>query len=315
MNIVSLAVIKLCLVAFLGFYLYKKSIIKEEVLQFLTFFVINFTIPCLILSYLIKRPDIVLSNSVSVFLFLSAAIFFVGFFLSFLASFWRKHKVKKEYMALVSFQNAGYLPMNLALFIFPPGIREKFLVYVFLYLLGFNILMWALGSFFVFRKRGDIFDFKSIFNPPVVSTIFALLLIYSKVSTFIPGVIIEPVKMVGSLSFVLSMMILGCWLAKTKLEGLSRRLLIIGEVSFLKLIILPLLVFMVLIKFKMFSFLGVFIMLEAAMPSAASLPIVANMKNADSEFVSQGVFVTHLLSIFTIPAWLYLLELFGFSFF
>jgi len=44
--------------------------------------------------------------------------------------------------------------------------------------------------------------------------------------------------------------------------------------------------------------------LQAAMPSAVSLPIVADLNGADSEFVSQGVFFTHILSIFTIPLWL-----------
>ena len=47
-----------------------------------------------------------------------------------------------------------------------------------------------------------------------------------------------------------------------------------------------------------------FIVLEAAMPSAASLPLVVNLRGANSEFASQGVFLTHLLCIFTVPIWL-----------
>lgn len=55
MNVVSLAVIRLFLITFLGFYLYKKKSIKKEVLDFLTSFVINFTIPSLIFSHLIEN--------------------------------------------------------------------------------------------------------------------------------------------------------------------------------------------------------------------------------------------------------------------
>jgi predicted permease len=49
---------------------------------------------------------------------------------------------------------------------------------------------------------------------------------------------------------------------------------------------------------------GLFIILEASMPSAASLPIITNIRKGDSEFVSRGVFFTHLVSMITIPLWL-----------
>ena len=81
------------------------------------------------------------------------------------------------------------------------------------------------------------------------------------------------------------------------------------------MIILPLFVFIVVVTFKIYSLLGLFIVLQAAMPSAVSLPIVASLNNADSEFVSQGVFLTHIVSIFTIPLWVGLyLKVSGFIF-
>ena len=130
-----------------------------------------------------------------------------------------------------------------------------------------------------------------------------------------PSLILAPVRMVGDVSFVLSMLILGSWLAKIKLKGLSQRLFYIGEASFLKLIVLPLLFLILVMKAEIFSLLGLFIVLQAAMPSAASLPIIANLRRADSEFVSQGVFLTHILSIVTITFWIAMyLRLSGFSF-
>ena len=204
--------------------------------------------------------------------------------------------------------------MNIAFFLFPPDVREKFLVYIFLYLLGFNIIMWAVGSFFIFKRREDKFRFKEILTPPIIGTVIALLLVYTNIARFIPALIMDPVKMLGEMSFVLSMVVLGCWLAKVELRGLSESLLLIGEASVLKLIILPLLFLAGVVNFKIFSLLGVFIVLEAAMPSAASLPIVVNLRGGNSEFVSQGVFLTHLIGMLTIPLWLGILKIFGFSF-
>lgn len=315
MFVVSLAVIKLSIIALFGFCLYKKKFITEEILRFLTFFVINFAVPSLMFSYLIENYRVILTHSIWIFVVLSAGIFLGGCALCFIVSSKRSHKLKREFTSLVSFQNAGYLPMNIAFFLFPSGIREEFLVYIFLYLLGFNIIMWSVGSFFIFKKKGEEFRLKSILTPPIIGTAAALLLVYVNIAKFIPSWIITPVKMVGEVSFVFSMIVLGCWLAKVKLYGISKRLFLVGEAAFLKLIILPFLVLAGLIKFEIFSLLGVFIILQAAMPSAASLPIIVNLRDADSEFVSQGVFITHVLSIFTIPVWLGLyLKLSGFSF-
>jgi len=315
MGIVSLAVIKLFLVALLGFYLYRKNFIKDGSLKFLLSFVINFAFPFLIFSNLIGNYQIVLTHSLGKFIVISVGIFLAGYILGFFTSFKVSHKFRGEFVSLISFQNGGYLPINIAFFLFPLGVREKFLVFTFLYLLGFNMIMWSIGSSFVFKGNMRKFKVKSIFFPPIISTIVSLILIYIGLAKFIPTMVISPLKMIGETSFVLSAIILGCWLAKVKLKGLLERSLIIGKAAGLKLIVLPLFFFIVVVSFKIFSLLGLFIVLQAAMPSAVSLPIVANLNNADSEFVSQGVFFTHILSIFTIPLWLGLyLKVSGFNF-
>jgi len=315
MGMVSLAVIKLSLVALLGFYLYRKSFIKEGSLKFLTFFVINFAFPFLIFSNLIENSQIVLTYSLGRFIAISVIIFLSGYILGFIASLRRSHEFRGEFISMVSFQNGGYLPINIAFFLFPPGIREKFLVFTFLYLLGFNVIMWSGVSFFIFKGKRRKLRLKSLFIPPITSTIISLILIYTGLVKLIPSLVISPLKMVGETSFVLSAIILGCWLAKIKLKGFLGRLSLISKAAGLKLIILPLFFLIGVVSFKIFSLLGLFIILQAAMPSAVSLPIVANLNGADSEFVSQGVFFTHIFSIFTIPLWLGLyLKVSGFTF-
>jgi predicted permease len=138
----------------------------------------------------------------------------------------------------------------------------------------------------------------------VVGALSALLLVYSGTYRFIPSVVLTPVKMVGDTSFVLSMIILGCWMAKVDLQGVLKRLFAIVEISVLKLMVVPLIFLIVIVSFKLFSLLGLFIIFQASMPSAVSLPIIAGLYKANSEFISQGVFFSHLLSIFTIPIWI-----------
>ncbi len=301
---IALTVVKLSLIAGFGFILYRRGVVDKRVLRFLTLFVINFSIPCLFFSQLVIDHKIVLSHSIWYFLGISLAIFLGGLILGLLISLGRKKALRREFLSVVSLQNSGYLPMNIAYFFFPENLRSEFLIYIFLYLLGYNILMWSVGSFFIFKRKGQGFSFKSLLNPPVTGTLLALFFVYTGAAKFIPAVIIDPVNMVGQTSFVLSMLILGCWLAKVELKNLYQRWFILLEASFLKLVVLPLLVFLAVLRLELFSLLGLFIVLEAAMPSAASLPIVADMRGGDGGFTSQCVFITHLFSMATIPLWL-----------
>ena len=304
MSMISFAILKLCLIALFGFFLCKKEVLDRRALDFLMVFVINFTIPCLFFSRLIENASIVTSYSLWSFIILSVSIFFLGYTLSALASLKKKEGIRREFISMASFQNAGYLPMNIAFFLFAPALRDKFLVYIILYLLGFNVLMWSIGSFFIFKKKDERFSFKSIFTPPIVSTILGLFFIYTNTARIIPLLILDPIRMIGNTSFVLSMIILGGWLARIDVKGLLNRIIVIGQVSLLKLIVMPCLFLLLIITMKWYSFLGLFILMEASMPSAVSLPIVALLRGADSEFISHGVFLSHLFSIFTIPLWL-----------
>ncbi|MDP2922637.1 MAG: AEC family transporter [Candidatus Omnitrophota bacterium] len=304
MNIVAFAIIKITIIALLGYYLYKKSLIDEKILNFLIFFVINFSVPFLAFSHIIENLKIAIKPPLVVFILSSIAIFLVSFILGFIFSFKRNHEFKKEFISVVSFQNCGYLPLNLALFLFPPRLRDDFIIYTFLYILGFDIIMWSVGSFFIFRKEGERFSHKSLLTPPIIATLIALILVYTNTAKLVPQIIISPLRMVGDTSFALSMIILGCWLAKTDIRGFYRNLFLIFEASLLKLILLPLIFVIIVLKMDISSLFGFFIILQASMPSAVSLPIVANLRKADSEFISQCVLFTHIFSIITVPVWL-----------
>ena len=158
MYITITAILQLFLVILLGFYLYRKGILKDEALSFLTNFVVNLAVPALIFSNIVTSfyPDKM--PSLWTLIGLSAAIFLLGLILGVGFSLSVPKESKKEFISLISFQNAGYLPMNIALFLLPGCVRKVFLTYIFLYLLGFNILMWSVGSFLFLRKKMNVLN-------------------------------------------------------------------------------------------------------------------------------------------------------------
>jgi len=297
------AVLQMTLIVALGFMLARRHLLEDKALDFLTVFTINYAVPLMIFVYLVQSANVVVRRPVWIFLGLSLAIFALGWVLGYLMTL-RLKSFKKEIIGLVSLQNAGYLPMNLAVFMFWGRMRDEFLVYVILYLLGFNILLWSLSGLLIYHDTARRFDWKQLINPPLIATLLGLLVVYTKLSRYLGPVILGPFKMVGDTTFVLSMIVLGAWLAKVKLAGISKALAPVLRLSAVKLVLMPLLVFGFLFGFKIFSFIGFFALMQSAMPSAATLPIVADIHRADSEFTSQGVFLTHVLSVISVPFWL-----------
>jgi hypothetical protein len=303
MEIISFAIFKLAVIAAVGFYLYTKTIIDDKTAKMLESFVVNYTAPFLFFTQLIEKTDLVLSQSVFKFFALSFIIFLTGYALSYIFLLRRNNSVKKEYISLVSFQNAGYLPMSMAIF-FSSAVKEEFLIFVIMYLLGFNFFMWSLSGVFIFNKPGQKFNFTALFNPAVMGIICGLFFVYTGWGKSIPFILLEPFKMIGETTFVLSMIILGCCLAQVKLQGIFTRAKLIIEICLLKLVIIPLIFLFLVIYFKVYSLFGLLIVVQAAMPTATSLSIIGGNYNADSRFIAQAIFVTHILCVVTVPVWL-----------
>jgi hypothetical protein len=304
MEALFLSVAKLFSLIALGFICYRLNFLPRNTLKVFSFALINIAIPSLIFSNIVNSFDPEGYFLPLLFFVLSIAFFALGLILALCFSARLKKKVKKEFLSLVSFQNCGYLPMNLALFLFSSGAqREQFLNYVFLYLLGFNLLIWSIASYLIFKEKGDSFNYRSLFTPPVISVIAALIFVYSNKVDLLPGVFIDTLSLVGKVAFFLSMFVLGGWLAASRIKVRSQ-LLVLLRANFIKLILLPLITIFIVVNFKIYSLLGLFLVIQASMPAAASLPIVADLRGGNREFISRGVFLSHVLSIITIPFWI-----------
>lgn len=309
LNIFS-TILKLFLLGSLGFFLYRKRFLNKEALDFLTRFLIDICVPSLIFSCLLKNFSFSLRPWWGVFLFWSVIIALSGFSLGFFFSP-GKSRYRSDFIAAVTFQNSGYLPMNIVYFLFPPSKKDELLLFIFLYLLGFNFLMWSIGSFLIFKFKEEKFKFTSLLTPPVVAILGAFLIkIFPfKFSSF--EFILTPLEMLGQMSFVLSMLVLGAGLSQIKMFSLRGKVIFdLFLVSFLKLIVIPFFIFSILFLTKIGGLFGFFLILEASMPSAVSLPLIAKWRRGDFNFSSQAVFFTHILGIFTVSFWLSLYEVF-----
>jgi hypothetical protein len=210
---------------------------------------------------------------------------------------------RREFIACSSFQNCGYLPMNLILFSFSGMVREKLLIYLFLFLAGFNLLMWSMVPVYLDDSEDRLRPGHILLNPPVMATVFSVLWVFIFGRGSMPAVVMEPLSQIGHASFPLAMITLGAYLRRYRAYSPGNK----GHLTacaVIKLILFPLIVLGALLLIRPEPGCSFFIFLQSLMPTAVSLVVIGSLTGSDNRFISSSIFYTHVVSLFTIPVWL-----------
>lgn len=309
-KVMSFAVIRVFLLGAIGYFLVKKNIINSDGISTLTRLVIEVTLPIFIFSQLVRNFNFSLYSDWWVFPLMSVSVTVIGFIVGALFTKFIHHiQYKRQFLSLVTFQNAGYLPLALTVALLPKDKTASMFIYIFLFLLGFNLTMWSIGvSMLVFSKtRG--FKWESLFSSPVIATIFSLLFIFFGLNKFLPEMILKPLEMTGDCTLPLAILIVGGNLAEIQLINIHKKEILL--ILLAKLVILPLLGLLLVMRFKLPQLLGLLILIQLAMPPATSLSIIIKHYKKEDLLISQGIFFGHLASLITVPLFLSLYRTFA----
>jgi len=299
----GLAVTQIFLLGAIGYFLVKRDILGQNGLASLSRLVIEITLPILIFCQLVKDFTFSLYPNWWVFPLLSLAITFLGLLVGFLfVGFIQGSQNKSQFLSLAAFQNSGYLPLMLVAALLPKEKADTMFIYLFLFLLGFNLVMWSLGVHMLSFTRAKRFELGSLFSPPVIATTFSLLFIFFGFNRFVPGVVLRPLRTVGDCTLPLAMFVVGGNLAQIHLGKINKKAMAL--VLLAKLVILPLLGILLILKFKFPELIGLLIVMELGVPSATSLSLIITHYKREDIFISQGVFLGHILSLITLPIFL-----------
>ena len=302
-KITGFATTQIFLLAAIGYFLVKKNILGPDGLNSLSRLVIEITLPILIFCQLVKDFSFGLYSNWWIFPLISIFITVTGLVIAALfVGFIRGQQHKLQFLSLVTFQNSGYLPLALVAALLPKDKSDPMFIYIFLFLLGFNLVMWSAGVYMLTFSRAKKFELGSLFSPPVIATIFSLAFIFFGLNQFVPPVALKPLRMVGDCTLPLAMFVVGGNLAQIRLRQIDKKAIFYLVVA--KLIILPLLGLWLVIKFKFPELLGLLIIMELAMPPATSLSVIVSHYKKEDLLISQGVFFSHILSLVSIPLFL-----------
>ena len=302
-KITGLAICQIFLLGIIGYFLVKKNILGADGLNSLSRLVIEITLPIMIFCQLIKGFSFSLYPDWWIFPLISIAITVAGLAVgAAFSGFIKGVQHKLQFLSLITFQNSGYLPLVLTAALLPKEKQEPMFIYLFLFLLGFNLVMWSFGVYMLSFHQNKKFELASVFSPPVVATLFSLLFIFLGLNRFMPQLVLKPLAMIGECTLPLAMFVVGGNLAEIRLNNIDIKA--ISLLTLAKLIILPALGLLLVTKFKLNPLLGLLIIMQLVMPPATSLSLIIRHYKKEDLLISQGIFFGHIASILIIPIFL-----------
>lgn len=287
----------------IGYILIRREFLGHEGLTALSRLVIEVTLPLLMFCRIVRDFDALKFPQWWLFPFLSLIMTCAGLGLGFLCSgFTDKLRHKLQFTSLIAFQNAGYLPLVLVAAMLPPAQLDVMFIYLFLFMLGFNMTMFSLGVYMLTFQRASKFDWLSLFSPPVVATLAGLAAVFLNIGRFIPDFVLKPLQMTGDCTVPLATLVVGGNIAALQSKRVYKRGMAL--MIFAKLVVMPVVGLWVVYALKLPFLIGFLIVLELAMPPATNLSVVMRQYRLEDDMVSQGVFYGHVASLVTIPLFL-----------
>lgn len=297
------AILQIILLGLLGYILLKRKVFNEEALRLLSKFVIELSLPALIFVQLVKDFSFTLYPNWWLFSLLGVGVSISGFILGLIFIGLVKGQERKlQFLLLLTFQNSGYLPLMLTTAILPQEKHSELFIYIFLFLLGFNLLIWSVGPFMLNFSSVRKFALGSLFSPPVIAIGFSLIWIFFGFNNFLPEFLFKPLKLIGDCTLPLAIMVIGGNLAQIRFDLSEFKTIML--LVFLKLFLMPLLGLCLILKFNLNYLLGLLILMQLSMPSAVSLSLILNYYKKKDYLVSQGILFTHLVGILSIALFL-----------
>lgn len=302
-RITASAMAQIFLLAAIGYFLVRRKIIGAEGLAALSRLVIEVTLPLLIFTKLIQDFSFRLYPRWWIFPLASILITCAGLTIGALFMGPLKGQdPKRQFLSLVTFQNSGFLPMALIAALFTRAEADVMFIYLFLFLMGFNLIVWSLGIHILSHQKAKKFELGSLFSPPVLATLLSLVFVFFGLNRLVPEAVYRPLKAVGDCTIPISLLVVGGNLAQIHLGRINKKAILLLLLA--KMILMPALGLLLITRLNLPVLIGLLIIMQLAMPSATSLSVIVRHYKKEDLLVSQGVFFTHLLGIVTIPLFL-----------
>ena len=294
------AVLTVVILIAIGYALTFKGKITKEISSFISFLVVNISLPCLMASTISTSfsraeiagiPKAVLLPMVTILICYGA-----GYIIA------KITKPKKERFGQVIVQTAQNntifmgLPVNIAM------LGEVSVPYVLYYYMANTILFWTLGVYLISGKKSEKGALKHIlsviFSPPIYGLMAGLICLFFNIA--IPKFAMDTIKYIGALTTPLSMFFIGYALCSAGLKNIKiDKDIIVGLIS--RLGVGPAISIAIFSLFNLPQLMMNVFTIQSFMPVMANAAIVAESHDSDTEYAAVMISISTIISLFLLP--------------
>ena len=302
------SIITLGLAMLVGFICIKTKYITEEQNNGMSKIVVRVTLPILVITSLTSldfdREKLI--NSIHVLLVSIVVVAFLYAVGVLTAKIGRMEKSKAVmHRCMTCFGNVVFMafPLIQALY------GAEGLLYAAIYELANDMFLWTIGVYSMNSSKGEKpsigANLKRLLNPGTIA--FATAFVMMAFGLKFTGAVGTVLTGIGGTTTYLSMFFIGGTLALVDFRHIYKRVWLF-VLTFVKMIALPVLLILILKLFNLGDMVTAVIVLQAAMPTSTILVVLGMEYGGDTLYCAEGVFITHLAGLATLPLVYYLMS-------
>lgn len=287
----------------LGFLLYRVDVLDLNTNNKLTSLVLSVTTPCMVLNSVLCTQKYSDFKTIFIILGIAVVTYFITPFIGVLIN--KIIRTPKDqtglYVFMTVFSNIGFIgyPIMKAIF----GNDSVF--HTSLFGMVFNIMLFTLGVYLIGigQQGNNKLNLKNLITPGVICSFLALILYLLHIRA--PKMITDFTGMVGDMTTPLAMIIIGVTLGAMNIKEVFNECRVYIY-TIVKQLILPVIAYPVIAFLIKDNYLRGLTLVMLSMPVGSSAVLFTNKYGGDSELAAKTIFMTTLISVFTIPLVVYM---------
>ena len=286
-------ILMMFLIVVVGYCIVKFKVVSEEGIKQLSVLLLKIVVPMILISSFQRDFEINLFVKWLIMFVVSMFIYAVQIALATVLYRDRSIRGFAESRLCLVLPNNGFLAFPLMMSL----VGDLGIFYGSTNVIILNILQWTYGL--KLFKPDEKLDAKKIFlNPGTISVFIGLLLFVSPYK--LPQPVFEAVDAIGSLNTPVAMIVLGGLIAQTDLKKEIKQPCFY-KLSFVKLIILPLIIAPVLKIMPFSNDIKLIGFICAVTPAATSISMISQLYDGEYRYATSAIVIMTILSAITIP--------------
>lgn len=286
--------VKMLFILLLAIFCFRKGLINQEGNKNFSNLLLSVVNPCLIITvYQTDNNPERIKKLITAFAFALLAHFVAILIAKILIREKGNDNFSLERLGAV-YSNCGFIGIPLISSV----LGSEGVFYLSAYITVFNILTWTHGLTLL---KGN-FEWKYIkqglMSPMMIATFFAIFLYFFRIR--LPEVILDSLNYVADMNTPLAMFVAGCSVAQADIKNMFRDFRIYW-ICFIKLIVFPLTVLVVLWLLKADYSIAYTTLIATACPTATTVTMMSIRYGRDYRYASKLFSFSTVLSIITIP--------------